>query len=121
MMKTKLDGIRECFVAPIRSKYGIGGKFVTGNDREFYITKVLYNNPATVVFWSDGTKTVNVVPEGVEYNGDAGLAFCVLKKIMTNKAAFDLFDSWGTDDLENKKSFWKTLGTIRREQKRRGR
>lgn len=120
-MKKELDSIRDCFVAPIRSKFNIGGKFVTGSSREFYITKVLYNNPATVVFWSDGTKTVNVVPDGVEYNGDAGLAFCVLKKIMSNKAAFDLFNSWGTDNLEeNKQTFWKTLGTIRREQKRRG-
>ena len=45
-----------------------------------YITKVIYNDPATIVFWSDGEKTVSRCFEPDEYNPQVGLLLAILKK-----------------------------------------
>ena len=44
------------------------------------IEKVIFNGPATVVMWSDGTKTVVKCQEGDEYSKQTGLLMCVFKK-----------------------------------------
>ena len=55
--------------------------------RTFKMTpqKVIYNDPATIVFWKDGTKTVVKCMEGDTYNPEAGLAMCVCKKLYGSK------------------------------------
>ena len=45
------------------------------------ITKVIFNDPATIVFWSDGTKTVVKCSEDDEYDMETGLAMAVCKKL----------------------------------------
>ena len=44
------------------------------------IEKVIFNGPATIVMWSDGTKTVVKCQEGDEYSKQTGLLMCVFKK-----------------------------------------
>lgn len=107
------------YIAPIKYSSNIGGVFERANGEHFYIKEVLFEDPATIVFWSDGTKTVNVTPSDVKYNGDAGLAFCVLKKLLTNAGSHDLFKSWGTDDINESYPKWKTLASIRRQMKKK--
>ena len=46
------------------------------------IKKVIFNDPATIVLWGDGTKTVVKCSEGDTYSKWAGLAFCICKKLM---------------------------------------
>lgn len=46
------------------------------------INKVIFNDPATIVLWADGTKTVVKCFEGDVYTKWAGLAFCICKKMM---------------------------------------
>lgn len=82
-----------------------------------YITKVLYNNPATVVFWSDGTKTRNVCPQNTLYNPDAGLAFCVLKKFMGGDEMAKLFKDWELADYREDKNHWVELKDVRKKHK----
>lgn len=48
------------------------------------IEKVIYNDPATVVFWSDGTKTVVKVENGEEYDPEKGLYAACAKKLLGN-------------------------------------
>lgn len=48
------------------------------------ITNVIYNNPATIVMWSDGTKTV-VRADGEKYDPEKGLAMAMCKKHAGNK------------------------------------
>ena len=43
--------------------------------------KVIFNNPATIVIWTDGTKTIVKRSKGDRYDKEKGLAFCYLKKI----------------------------------------
>lgn len=46
------------------------------------IKKVIFNDPATIVLWDDGTKTVVKCSLGDTYSKWAGLAFCICKKLM---------------------------------------
>ena len=46
--------------------------------------KVIFNGPATVVLWKDGTKTVVKCKEGDPYSKEAGFALCLLKKLSGN-------------------------------------
>lgn len=44
------------------------------------IKKVIFNPPATIVFWADGTKTIVKCMEGKEFNKWDGLAMAICKK-----------------------------------------
>lgn len=59
------------------------------------ISKVVYNNPATVVLWSDGTKTVVKRQPGDTYSAETGLAMAIRKKAYGNKNYFNkVFAKW---------------------------
>lgn len=45
------------------------------------IRRVLFHNPATIVFWADGTKTV-VKAHGEEFDPEKGLAMAISKKAL---------------------------------------
>ena len=49
------------------------------------IKKIIFNDPATVIYWSDGTKTVVKADEQDEYNKIDGLNFCIVKKFLSSK------------------------------------
>lgn len=46
------------------------------------IVDVIFNGPATIVFWRDGTKTVVKRAIGDPFSEDAGVALCIAKKMM---------------------------------------
>ena len=50
------------------------------------IKRVLFRNPATIVFWEDGTKTVTKCSDSDTYSKEAGLAICCLKKAFGRNA-----------------------------------
>lgn len=54
--------------------------------------KVIFNNPATIVLWSDGTKTVVKRQRGDRYNKEAGLALCYVKKFCGDNTSRGLND-----------------------------
>lgn len=52
------------------------------------IKKVIFNKPATIVFWTDGTKTV-VKAQGKErYDEEKGLAIAIAKKALGNEGNY---------------------------------
>lgn len=53
------------------------------------IKKVIFNDPATIVLWNDGTKTVVKCQDGDEYSKEQGLALCIAKKHLGNKSNFN--------------------------------
>ena len=58
------------------------------------IKKVIFNSPATIVFWDDGTKTV-VKCENEEYDPEKGLAMAVAKKALGNQGNYyNQFKKW---------------------------
>lgn len=50
----------------------------------FDIKRVIYDDPATVVLWADGTKTV-VKAHNEPFDKEKGLAMAILKKTLGNK------------------------------------
>lgn len=59
------------------------------------IKKVIFNDPATIVFWEDGDKTIVKCQDGDEYSKETGLAMCIAKKALGNKGNFnDVFKEW---------------------------
>lgn len=78
----------------MRNAYGIKNPKVTVNDNnevtinvsdgDYYITNVIFNDPATIVFWSDGTKTVVKCCKDDTFDKEKGLAMAILKKLSWN-------------------------------------
>lgn len=59
------------------------------------ITKVIFNNPATIVFWDDGTKTVVKCEKDEAFDEEKGLAMAISKKILGNKGNYyNEFKKW---------------------------
>lgn len=58
------------------------------------ITKVIFNNPATIVLWSDGTKTVVKCDERDEFDPEKGLAMAICKKHFGGGFYNDIFKKW---------------------------
>lgn len=64
------------------------------------IKKVIFNNPATIVFWSDGSKTV-VKSYLDDYDPEKGLAMAIAKKALGNEGNYyNVFKKWLPKDDE---------------------
>lgn len=61
------------------------------------IKKVIFNDPATIIIWADGTKTVVKCSEGDTYSEWSGLAFCICKKLMGDEF-HKTFKYWCKED-----------------------
>ena len=66
----------------LNSTYGIGSLRIPE------IKNVIFNDPATVVFWEDGTKTVVKCQDGDEFDPEKGLAMAIVKKAYGNKGSY---------------------------------
>ena len=65
------------------------------------IKKVIFNYPATIVFWSDGSKTVVKCQDGDIYDPEKGLAMAISKKALGNKGNYcNEFKKWLPEDEE---------------------
>ena len=63
------------------------GKSTRGNP-EFTPTKVIFNGPATIVYWADDTKTIVKCGHDDTYDWEKGLAMCFAKKALGNKGSY---------------------------------
>ena len=52
------------------------------------IERVIFNDPATVILWADGTKTVVKCQDGEKYDPEKGLAMALVKKMCGNKGNY---------------------------------
>lgn len=55
----------------------------------FEIKKVIFNGPATIIKWKDGTKTVVKCQVRDTFDYEKGLAMCFTKKALGNKGNFN--------------------------------
>lgn len=63
------------------------------------IRKVIYNDPATIVLWDDGTKTVVKCHDGDTYSKQVGLLMCIAKKLYGNRGRwYDVLREGGALD-----------------------
>lgn len=59
------------------------------------IKKVYFNDPATVVLWEDGTKTIVKAGKGDIYDPEKGLAMAIAKKALGNQGNYyEVFKKW---------------------------
>ena len=96
--------VKENLKMPLKSKYADLFKNVESFTISYIpkfdknaIRDVIYNDPATIVFWNDGTKTVVKCQKdkGDTYNPELGLAMCIIKKMCDNKGNYnDVFNKW---------------------------
>lgn len=60
----------------------------------FEIKDVIFNDPATIVFWSDGSKTV-VKCEHEAFDPEKGLAMAIAKRAFGNQGSYyNIFKKW---------------------------
>ena len=84
-----LDDIRNDAEVPrdiyrniLNSTYGMSSSSIPE------IKNVIFNDPATIVFWEDGTKTVVKCQDGDEFDPEKGLAMAIAKKAYGNKGSY---------------------------------
>lgn len=96
----------------LNSFYGINYYNLMG------VKKVIFNAPATIVLWNDGTKTVVKCSENDIFDPEKGLAFCFLKKLLGNhyyktiKSEVDKYDEETLTDIESTSIVNNTLKSI---------
>lgn len=62
---------------------------------DFSIKKVIFNDPATIVLWSDGIKTVVKTQGDDKYSKEVGLAMCIAKRALGNEGNYNnVFKRW---------------------------
>ena len=66
----------------LNSIYGISSSHIPE------IKNVIFNDPATIVFWEDETKTVVKCQDGDEFDPEKGLAMAIAKKAYGNKGSY---------------------------------
>lgn len=59
------------------------------------IKRVIFNDPATIVLWADGTKTVVKCAKNETFDPEKGLAMAIAKKALGNEGwYYDIFKAY---------------------------
>lgn len=53
------------------------------------IKKVIFNEPATIIYWSNGDKTVVKCQDGDTFDKEKGIALAVMKYVFGNKSNYN--------------------------------
>jgi len=64
-------------------------KAYSGYYYRFQPKKIIFNGPATIVLWDDGTKTVVKCQDGDTFDKEKGVALCFMKKSLGNRSNFN--------------------------------
>lgn len=60
-----------------------------------FVKQVIFNPPATIVLWADGTKTVVRCAQNDIFDPEKGLAMAIAKKSMGGSGSYyDVFKKW---------------------------
>lgn len=73
---TFADGLNGLVKTALNSVYGLKSP----------IKNVIFNDPATIVYWTDGTKTVVKCNDGDTYSPERGLLMAIAKKFLGGNA-----------------------------------
>lgn len=98
-----IDSIEQNYREPLKIVCRGANHFACGGATKKIdtIKRVIFNDPATIVFWTDGTKTVVKCQPGDEYDKEKGLALCIAKKYFNNKGNFNkVFKKWIPEENE---------------------
>lgn len=68
------------------------------------IEQVIFNDPATIIIWSDGTKTVVKCLDNERFDPEKGLAMAISKKVCGNNGNYyNIFKKYIPKNDEQKK------------------
>ena len=103
---------RLCYQAGVKNpaKPMFGGCFYDKNFNQIYIKEIIYNDPAVIVFWSDGTKTTAKCHDVDTFDTEKGVMLCVIKKLVDSDFAVKTIEDWGAPAPGKNK---KTLSEVR--------
>ena len=91
-LQDKLDGISE---VNDYIQHDITSAIALQKQLSLVIKRVIHHDPATIVYWLDGTKTVVKAQDGDTYDPEKGLAMAICKKALGNKGNYnDVFKKW---------------------------
>ena len=109
-LRNDIDALADCYIkwldkSPSANKETTERSNYMPTDIRRLIKNVKFNPPATIVFWTDNTKTV-VKCNGEDYDPEKGLAMCICKKMLGNKGNYYevfkkycfKFDKWAHKD-----------------------
>ena len=82
-------------------KESFGGVIRVFGKDPLYIKEIIYNNPVTVINWSDGTRTIARCAEEDTYSPEMGLLIAYLKKIIGNDTLRKLLNNWVPEVLND--------------------
>ena len=74
----------------------LGIRFVVVSNKP---RKVIVNNPATIIIWEDGTKTVVKCGKNDTFDAEKGIAMCIVKKLMFHNKTTQM-NKWFTKQVE---------------------
>lgn len=90
------DLLYKCFNIP-KKKEKIMPKLPNGVG----IKRVKFNDPATIIWWDDGTKTVAVAGHGDKFNKEVGFNVCLNKKLLGNKVYHKFLNEYVFNEEDN--------------------
>ena len=77
------------------TKMFLNSEYAITIHKDVEITKVIFNNPATIVFWSDGKKTVVQCSSDEAFDEEKGLAMAISKRVLGNQGNYyNEFKKW---------------------------
>lgn len=80
--------LNNTFYEYLRKAFGFPPRYIE-------IKKVIFNNPATIVFWSDGKKTVVKCADNETFDEEKGLAMAISKRVLGNMGNYyNEFKKW---------------------------
>lgn len=84
------------------------------------IKNVIFNNPATIVFWHDGTKTVVKCQEGDDFDPEKGLTMAIAKKFFSNRGSYyNIINKWVDKYYEKRSDATNACEALKQERIRR--
>ena len=85
-------------IAALNSKCGASSMNMY-NEGGLSIENVIFNDPATIVFWSDGTKTVVKAQSGDTFDPEKGLVMAISKRVYGNSGNYyNALKKWLPDE-----------------------
>lgn len=86
---------KKILASEIGVAYGAKPKAIINRSLTDTIEKVIFNNPATIVYWKDGTKTVVKANGEDVFDKEVGLAMAIAKKALGNEGNYyETFKQW---------------------------
>ena len=78
-----------------KAKKELNSRYGVDKIRVPFIKQVIFHDPATIVYWADGTRTVVKCQDGDIYDPEKGLAMAICKKALGNKGNYcEVFKQW---------------------------